>query len=365
MPFQIVEGDITKQRVGAIVNAANTGLQMGGGVCGAIFRAAGEHELQAECNTIGSIETGDAVITKGYALPADYIIHTAGPIWSGGDKGEEELLRSCYKNSLALAEANGIDSVAFPLISSGIYGYPRREALEVAENAIRDYLADSNSDMEVSLVLRRRDDLPAKEELLEKIQRYLQILSEPSPGARRVVERFNQATPASFVDIEDEAEPEDDVIVVASALAKATEFKEPEIEVKETEEQFFISGPYEGFAPKQSFVELLRGILIKSDIEKDSDIYKRANITKDVWSKIFSKKDHIPSKRTAVAIAVALRMNLDQTQDLIKAAGYVLTNSFVFDQIIIYCINNEVFDVYSINEILFKYEQPLLGSFSN
>jgi len=153
MPFQIIEGDITKQRVGAIVNAANTGLQMGGGVCGAIFRAAGARELQAECDSIGSIETGDAVITKGYALPADYIIHTAGPIWNGGGKSEEELLSSCYQKSLALAEANELDSVAFPLISAGIYRYPKREALEVAERSIRDYLENSDSDIEVRLVL--------------------------------------------------------------------------------------------------------------------------------------------------------------------------------------------------------------------
>jgi len=156
MPFQIVEGDITKQRVGAIVNATNTGLQMGGGVCGAIFRAAGARELQAECDAIGSIVTGDAVITKGYALSADYIIHTAGPIWSGGDKGEEELLSSCYKKSLALAEANGLDSIAFPLISAGIYGYPRREALEVAERSIREYLDTSDKDIDVRLVLLNR-----------------------------------------------------------------------------------------------------------------------------------------------------------------------------------------------------------------
>ena len=156
MAFTIIRNDITKLQVDAIVNAANTSLQMGGGVCGAIFRAAGARELQAECDAIGSIVTGDAVITKGYALPADYIIHTAGPIWSGGNKGEEELLSSCYQKSLALAEANGIDSIAFPLISAGIYGYPRQEALEVAERAIREYLDTSDKDIDVRLILLNR-----------------------------------------------------------------------------------------------------------------------------------------------------------------------------------------------------------------
>ena len=159
MPFQIVQGDITGQRVDAIVNAANTGLQMGGGVCGAIFRAAGARELQAECDAIGGVETGDAVITKGYALAAKNIIHTAGPIWRGGDAGEEALLRSCYRKSLELAETKGLSSIAFPLISSGIYGYPRRAALDVAESAIRDYLNESDSDLEVRLVLLGMDDI--------------------------------------------------------------------------------------------------------------------------------------------------------------------------------------------------------------
>jgi len=153
MPFSIVQGDITKQRVGAIVNAANTGLLMGGGVCGAIFRAAGERELQAACDKLAPIQTGEAVITPGFALPANYVIHTAGPVWQGGSHGEEALLGSCYRESLRLAEENGVGSIAFPLISSGIYGYPRRAALDVAENAIRDYLSESESDIDVRLVL--------------------------------------------------------------------------------------------------------------------------------------------------------------------------------------------------------------------
>jgi len=151
MPFSMIQGDITKQQVGAIVNAANTGLKMGGGVCGAIFRAAGTQELLDECEEIGGVDTGSAVITKGYALPADFIIHTAGPIWLGGGHGEEALLKSCYTESLKLAEENGIRSIAFPLISSGIYGYPKDEALRVATEVIEEFI--EGRDMEVYLVL--------------------------------------------------------------------------------------------------------------------------------------------------------------------------------------------------------------------
>lgn len=151
MPFEIIRNDITKMRVDAIVNAANTALQMGGGVCGAIFEAAGETKLQAACNDLGPIKTGEAVITDGFKLPAKYIIHTAGPVYRDGKHGEAELLRSCYLNSLTLAQENGCESIAFPLISSGIYGYPKDEALAIATSAIASFIL--KNDMTVYLVV--------------------------------------------------------------------------------------------------------------------------------------------------------------------------------------------------------------------
>jgi O-acetyl-ADP-ribose deacetylase (regulator of RNase III) len=153
MPLHIVHNDITKMQVDAIVNAANTALKMGGGVCGAIFRAAGAEQMQAACDAIGGCQTGRAVITPGFNLPAKYVIHTPGPVWQGGDKGEEQLLRSCYLASLELAKKHGCKSVAFPLISSGIYGYPKDQAMEVATTAIEDFLRESNGEMDVYLVL--------------------------------------------------------------------------------------------------------------------------------------------------------------------------------------------------------------------
>ena len=140
--LKFLNADITTLKVDAIVNAANTNLLAGGGVCGAIFRAAGFGELQAACNKLAPIQTGEAVITPGFNLPAKFIIHTAGPIWHGGQFGEENLLCSCYANSLKLAAENDLKSIAFPLISSGIYGYPPRDALKVAVNAIKDFQGD-------------------------------------------------------------------------------------------------------------------------------------------------------------------------------------------------------------------------------
>ena len=151
MPYELIKGDITKQKTDAIVNAANTALKHGGGVCGAIFAAAGADELQKECDKIGGCKTGEAVITKGYNLPAQFIIHTVGPVWHGGSHNEEKLLRNCYLNSLTLAKEHNIKSIAFPLISSGIFGYPKDEALRVAESAINEFL--STNEMTVYLVI--------------------------------------------------------------------------------------------------------------------------------------------------------------------------------------------------------------------
>lgn len=164
MPLSILQQDITTLRVDAIVSAANTALQMGGGVCGAIFRAAGAQQLQAACNALAPIQTGAAVITPGFALPARHIIHTAGPVYRGGGQGEEALLRSCYSNSLQLAVAQDCKSIAFPLISSGIYGYPREAALRTAVDTIRSLLADH--ELEVFLAVFDRETLRLGEEML-------------------------------------------------------------------------------------------------------------------------------------------------------------------------------------------------------
>jgi len=152
MALKFLQADITRLAVDAIVNAANTELLAGGGVCGAIFRAAGYRELQAACDELSPIQTGEAVITPGFNLPAKFVIHTAGPIWHGGQRGEENLLRACYTNSLKLAVEKNLSSVAFPLISSGIYGYPPHEALKVAVDAIKTFLKQHDLDVTLTLM---------------------------------------------------------------------------------------------------------------------------------------------------------------------------------------------------------------------
>lgn len=149
--IEVKQIDITELDVDAIVNAANSQLLEGGGVCGAIFREAGSMELTDACSEIGSCETGDAVITPGFDLPAKYIIHAVGPIWQGGDDNEAELLYNTYKHSLILAKENNCHSIGFPLISSGIYGYPKVQAWEIAIQACKDFIND-NPDYSINIV---------------------------------------------------------------------------------------------------------------------------------------------------------------------------------------------------------------------
>ena len=168
MPLEIVKNDITMMRVDAIVNAANEQLMQGGGVCGAIFAAVGAEKLAQACDEIGFCNTGAAVLTPGFALPATYIIHTVGPVWQGGNAGETELLASCYDHSLALANEHGIRSIAFPLISAGIYGFPKDVALRVAITQIDRFL--EQNEMEVCLVLFDRADLSLANTLKKQIE---------------------------------------------------------------------------------------------------------------------------------------------------------------------------------------------------
>ncbi len=334
MPFTIVRNDITKMPVDAIVNAANTSLQMGGGVCGAIFKAAGAEKLQAECDAFGGCETGQAVITGGHNLPAKYIIHTPGPVWKGGGHGEEMLLRGCYINSLELAEQHGCDSVAFPLISSGIYGYPKREALRVAISAIQDFLRDT--DMAVYLVVFDRAAVEISEQLLGAVEAYI----DEHYVAEHTLKRDQLLNAEHSVFFEEASHLKVSAPLADSAIAGLDAL------VGRLDEPFSQT--------------LLR--LIDAKGRTDVEVYKSANIDRKLFSKIRSNKAYMPSKKTAVALAIALELNLAETRDLLERAGYALSPSQKFDVIIEFFITNGKYDIFEINEVLFYYDQPLLGS---
>ena len=334
MPLTIVRNDITKMNVDAIVNAANESLLGGGGVDGCIHRAAGP-ELLRECRTLGGCKTGDAKLTKGYRLPCRYVIHTVGPVWQGGGHGERNDLASCYRKSLRLAAEHGCESIAFPLISSGVYGYPKDQALRVAVNTISEFLTDN--DMTVYVVIFDRASYKIGAKLFASIVGYIddryaeEHTDFRSERRRRMVQLESKAmvcescapcAPAS----------------VGKADALPDLFDKLDAGFSET---------------------LLR--LIDSKGKKDSEVYKKANVDRKLFSKIRNNPDYKPSKTTAVAFAVALELNLDETRDFIARAGFALSRSSRFDIIIEYFIEQGNYDVFEINEALFAFDQSLLG----
>lgn len=342
MPFKIVRNDITKMKTEAIVNAANTELKMGGGVCGAIFKAAGAAQLQAACDKLAPIKTGEAVITPGFNLRAKFVIHAAGPVYRQWNKEQnEQHLRAAYTNSLKRAIENKCESIAFPLISSGIYGYPKDEALQVATSAIQDFL--TNHDLDVTLVVFDKSTFTISRELIGAVESYI---DEHYVVAHQIKRR-------QLLDVEREALNEADEDV--------SKYNEPIFEE--------ILAPSIGApAPLDDLVGdldepfsqmLLR--LIDAKEMTDVEVYRRANLDRKLFSKIRSNKGYMPSKRTAIALAVALELSLDETDDLLERAGYALSHAVKFDVIVEYFITNGKYDVFEINEVLFEYDQPLLG----
>ena len=333
MPFSLVRNDIVNMRVDAIVNAANSSLAPGGGVCGAIFAPAGRTALEKACRAIGHCDVGSAVITPGFDLPARYVIHAVGPIWQGGSRGEADLLHSCYTRALHLARENGCESIAFPLISSGIFGYPKPQALRVAINAIEEFLL--KYEMQVYLVIFDRAALLISERLYENIQRYIDD---------RYVElrAFPRQAAEALPHARQRAEQADLPLAAPCATPGKRSLDD-------------LLGHLD-----ESFSRMLLRLIDEKGMT-DVEVYKRANLDRKLFSKI-RKEGYNPSKQTALALAIALRLNLDETKDLLGRAGYALSHSNKFDIIIEYFIEEGVYDIFEINEALFAFEQRLLGA---
>lgn len=326
-------------KVDAIINAANTTLKMGGGVCGAIFSAAGKEKLQEECDKLSKCNVGEAVITSGYSLPAKHIIHTVGPIWSGGNSGEEELLHNCYINSLELALLYKFKTIAFPLISSGIYGYPKDKALQVAISAIGEFLI--NHEITVYLVVYDKKAFVLSEKLFFAIEKYIDdnYVEEHSLSERR---RFIE--PYEYHQFEEMNVKCSKADVCAPV---------PEIKGKRNLEDVINQ-------LDESFSQMLLRLIDENGMT-DVETYKKANIDRKLFSKIRSSKGYNPSKVTSIAFAIAIRLSLDETRDLLNRAGYTLSNSNKFDVIIKYFIEEENYNIHEINEALFAFDQVLLG----
>ena len=329
MPLIIVRNDITKMSVDAIVNAAKESLLGGGGVDGCIHRAAGPELLQ-ECRTLGGCRTGEAKITGAYRLPCRYIIHTVGPVWNGGKCGEREQLASCYRTSLALAKEHGCETVAFLLISSGVFGYPKDQALRVAVAAISEFLAEN--DMTVYIVIFDRASYQIGNKLFADIAAYIDdhYVDAHTDSRRERMRRMG---------------------IVKSRMLTAYE-KAP----------MAVSGLDEALAHLDAgFSETLLKLIDRSG-KKDAEVYKKANVDRKLFSKIRNNPDYKPSKPTAMTFAIALELPLDETKEMLMKAGFALSHSNKFDIIIEYFIEHGNYNIFEINEALFAFDQSLLGA---
>jgi len=345
MPLQIVRNDITKMKVDAIVNAANKSLLGGGGVDGSIHRAAGPG-LLAECKTLGGCDTGSAKITGAYKLPCKYVIHAVGPRWLDGNRGECDQLISCYRTSLDLAKEAGCETVAFPLISSGIYGYPKDQALRVAIDTISEFLLEN--DMTVFIVIFDKKAYQISEKLFVDIAEYIddRYVDEHTDDYSERLRRLNrlEEEPLEF-SIAMGVNEADDLIQACAPIAamKASSLDDA---MKLLDE---------------SFSEMLLRKIDESGMS-DAQCYKKANIDRKLFSKIRSDKLYKPSKPTVIAFAIALELSLEETKEMLMKAGFALSHSNKFDIIIEFFIENENYNVFEINEALFAFDQSLLGA---
>ena len=339
MPFQIIRNDITKVQADIIVNTANPKPQIGSGTDSAVYAAAGAELLLAERRRIGEIAPGQAAVTPAFNLSAKYIIHTVGPAWLDGLHGEKQILHDCYANTLALAAAQKAESIAFPLIATGVYGFPKDEALNIALSEIGKFLL--THEMLVILVVLGNEAFRLSEQLVGPVNAYLdehqvKALEDAEYADGRTLERYRRRRAAQ--QFSSSGSP--------FHSAANTAAKPLEQILQDTGD---------------TFQQRLFKLIDASGLD-DVTVYKKANIDRKVFSRIRCKQDYKPTKKTAVAFAIALRLNMQEMLDLLACAGITFSPSDKFDLIIAYCVQNGIYDIFEINALLFQYGQPLLGA---
>lgn len=331
MPFEIVRNDIVNMKVDAMVNTANPRPIIGAGTDKAVHDKAGARLLLAR-KEIGNIAVGEAAITPAFDLDANYVIHTAGPIWRDGRSGEEELLASCFRNSLGIAKKMSCESIAFPLISTGSYGFPKPLALKIAVREISSFLMEN--EVQVYLVVFEKQSFELSEKLFKSVSSYI----DENYVSEKINAEYKMSNLRSY-----------ELLFEASDTPRyGTICSNPNLD-----------GMLENL--DKGFSETLLDLIDRTG-KKDSEIYKRANVDRKLFSKIRNNADYRPSKTTAIAFAIALELDLDETSDLLSRAGYALSQSSKFDVIVRYFIENKKYDIFEINSALFRFDQPLLCS---
>ncbi len=399
MPFQIIRNDITKVTADAIVNTANPMPCYAAGTDQAVYMAAGAEDLLRERKMIGDLQRGEAAATPAFRLNAKYIIHTVGPVWIDGKSGEFETLASCYRKSLVLARMLGCGSIAFPLISTGVYGFPKDEALHIALREINAFLTASDSDMQVTLVVFDRNAFEVSSSLVESVgqyidENYVKKQSEEEYGYSAdeygyAADKYGHLSAARSDSaresrlfrekLKNRRRREEGIAglpmgrpmespgdIPCNAVSHAPKAAERDVLYEESD--------YPDAAYPESIGEAVQNLgdnfqtslfrLIDARNLKDSEVYHKANIDRKLFSKIRTNPKYIPKKNTILALAIALELNLDQTVDLLGSAGYALSPASKSDIIVRYCIECRIYDIYEVNALLFDFEEPCLVSYT-
>jgi len=345
MPLQIISGDITEISCDAIVNPTNKKMIGYSGIDEAVHRLAGE-ELSRECEKIAPVELGFAKITSGYNLKCKYIIHTVGPAWYGGNHGERALLKSCYEECLRLAIANKCETVAFPLISSGNRGCPKDMVLHYAVDVISRFLLEYDTDISVYICIYDKDEYEFSQQLLDEIDSFINSNSEEV--------RFYSAC----------AKMSPRLVSLADSTGKKEKQTQPPKPSSSTETPKFKDLSDFLKTLDKPFIDILYELMDEKGM-CDVECYKKANVSRKTFNKLKNGPTIRPSKEIALAFAIALNLSYDETQELLATAGWTLSNSSKLDLIVQYFIMNEDYDIFKINEVLFDYDQKLLGSSMN
>ena len=349
MPFQIIRSNITQVTADAIVNTANPHPAIDDGVDRAIYKAAGSGELLRERKKIGVMLPGQAAINPAFRLKSKYIIHTVGPVWVNGEHDEYEQLRNCYENSLHLAKEYKCESVAFPVISTGTYGFPKDKALEIAVSAISQFVL--LNEIKVYLVVFDTQSFKLSGMLFDGIEQFI----DENYVSSVLEEEYNHP----YCETDEGVLRQRSLDVLDDSLeAEDTGFNAMPMSCKAAPEQRSLDDVMSQIG--ENFQERLLRLIDERNMT-DVEVYKKANLDRKLFSKIRCNPDYKPKKKTALALAIALRLNLDETKDLLGRAELALSPVSKFDLIIEYFIENEVYDVYTINMALFKYQQPMLG----
>ena len=341
MPFLMIRNDITKVAADAIVNPANRNLLQGSGTSRAIYQAAGEQELTAACEAIGYCDLGKAVCTPAFRLPAKYIFHAVCPAWQGGLFGEAEQLAGAYHSALELAAEYQCESVAFPLLSSGNYGYPKEQAFRIAVDTITQYVMDH--DLTVYLVLYDRHSLAVSRKLSASVEEYIDDHYVAQNDESYEFDRWRRESAERRRRLEEEDAP-----MLEAAAPPAAPMAARSLE-------HLMDNLGESFTTR-----LLR--LIDERGLKDSTVYKQANISRQHFSKIQCNRDYNPKKKTVLAFAVGLHLSEDETIDLLQSAGYAFSDGSKRDWIVRYCLEHKIYNINQVNTLLFEYDQEQLGA---